>query len=233
MKIRIVVVEWEVPPSVKRWALRVGIPVVALGLSAIAYASGPKTWTPGESLKSVDLNTNFAIVRTPPGAISAFGGGAAPDGWLLCDGSAVSRTMYADLFSAIGTTFGAGDGATTFNTPDLRGRAVVGAGSGQGLSARKVGDSFGAESVSLTTAQLPAHTHAVNDPGHSHTSAGGFGFVSPGPGQSAGIVTSGNGYVLAPHTSPSTTNITVQSTGNGAPVPVVPPGLALNAIIKT
>jgi hypothetical protein len=55
----------------------------------------------------------------PPGVISAFGGTTAPNGWLLCDGSAVSRTTYANLFATIGTTYGAGDGSTTFNLPDL------------------------------------------------------------------------------------------------------------------
>lgn len=64
----------------------------------------------------------------PVGSISAFGGSAAPSGWLLCQGQAVSRTTYAELFSVIGTSFGAGDGSTTFNVPDLRGEFLRGAG---------------------------------------------------------------------------------------------------------
>jgi microcystin-dependent protein len=84
---------------------------------------------------------------------------SVPVGWLICDGSAVSRTTYADLFTAIGTTFGAGDGSTTFNLPDLmdrvpRGAAVPG---GQG----------GSDSVTLTTSNMPSHTHT--GPSHSHT----------------------------------------------------------------
>jgi microcystin-dependent protein len=62
----------------------------------------------------------------PPGVIIAFGGTAAPSGWLLCDGSAVSRTTFAALFAAISTAYGPGDGSTTFNVPDLRGRTTVG-----------------------------------------------------------------------------------------------------------
>lgn len=62
----------------------------------------------------------------PSGAIVAFGGATAPGGWLICDGSAVSRTTFAALFAAIATAYGAGDGSTTFNLPDLRGRAAVG-----------------------------------------------------------------------------------------------------------
>ncbi len=66
--------------------------------------------------------------RTPSGAIIAFGGTTPPAGWLLCDGAAVSRATYATLFSAIGVTWGAGDGTTSFNVPDLRGASVRGVG---------------------------------------------------------------------------------------------------------
>ena len=65
------------------------------------------------------------IVSAPVGMISPFGGSTAPDGWLVCDGSAVSRTDYADLFAVVGTTYGAGDGSTTFNLPDCNGRVPI------------------------------------------------------------------------------------------------------------
>ena len=65
---------------------------------------------------------------TPLGTINAIGGSTAPDGWLLCQGQAVSRTDYSDLFAVIGTSFGSGDGSTTFNVPDLRGEFLRGAG---------------------------------------------------------------------------------------------------------
>lgn len=81
----------------------------------------------------------------PTGATVPFAGPTAPEGWLLCDGSAVSRTTYADLFAAIGTTWGAGDGSTTFNIPDMRGRiprgvATSGTGNvlGQGVGTAQV-----------------------------------------------------------------------------------------------
>ena len=64
----------------------------------------------------------------PVGSILAFGGSSAPSGWLLCQGQAVSRTTYAELFSAIGTSFGTGDGSATFNLPDLRETVPVGSG---------------------------------------------------------------------------------------------------------
>lgn len=90
----------------------------------------------------------------PPGKIAPFGQTAAPVGWLVCDGSAVSRTTYGALFNAIGTTWGVGDGATTFNLPDCRGEFLRGNDQGRGVDAgRAVG-----------TAQahaFAAHTHGI------------------------------------------------------------------------
>ncbi len=84
----------------------------------------------------------------------------APGGWLVCDGSAVSRSGYASLYSAIGVAYGAGDGSSTFNLPDYRGRTIVGAGAGSGLTARSMGGSGGVEAVTLTdAAQNAPHTH--------------------------------------------------------------------------
>lgn len=85
------------------------------------------TGTPSASNKFV---TEEYRVFTPVGMVSPFAGAAAPTGWLLCDGSAVSRATYAALFTAISTTYGVGDGSTTFNLPDLKGRSVIGAGAG-------------------------------------------------------------------------------------------------------
>jgi microcystin-dependent protein len=112
----------------------------------------------------------------PPGAILPYAGATAPSGFLLCDGSAVSRTEYAALFAVCGTTFGAGDGSTTFNVPDLRGRVPVGVdGSAGRLSANDaLGNTAGAETHALSSAELAAHTHAVgtfavgNEAAHTH-----------------------------------------------------------------
>src|SRR5690242_494962 len=65
---------------------------------------------------------------TPAGVLAMFGAASAPTGWLLCDGTAVSRATYATLFGVIGTTYGTGDGSTTFNLPDFRGRVPAGKG---------------------------------------------------------------------------------------------------------
>ena len=102
----------------------------------------------------------------PPGMVAAFGAAAAiPPGWLECDGEAVSRTSHAALFARIGSTWGAGDGTTTFNLPDARGRALFGRDGGTGrLTATgglvgNVGQVGGTQAHILTLAQMPAHDH--------------------------------------------------------------------------
>ena len=91
----------------------------------------------------------------PAGMIVQYGAAAAPTGWLICDGTAVSRTTYATLFGIIGTTHGAGNGSTTFNLPDGRDRSLRGKGSGTSL-----GGTSGSDSVTLTLAQVD-HQHTV------------------------------------------------------------------------
>lgn len=140
----------------------------------------------GDRVVLVPVGTTYLIVGAvsagggglPSGSIVEFGGGSAPAGWLLCDGAAVSRTTYARLFAAIGTTWGVGNGTTTFNVPDFRGRTPVGAGTGTGLTARAVAASGGAETVQLTSTTMPSHTHtfgsgsAADPGGHTHSVSG-------------------------------------------------------------
>jgi microcystin-dependent protein len=94
-----------------------------------------------------------------PGVIKAYAGPTAPAGYLLCDGTAVSRTTYAALFAVCGTAFGAGNGSTTFNLPDLRGRVPAGVdGAAQRLSANDaLGNSGGTEKHTLAIAEMPNH----------------------------------------------------------------------------
>jgi microcystin-dependent protein len=108
----------------------------------------------------------------PTGTILDYAGTAAPAGsaWLLCDGSAVSRTTQAALFTVIGTTWGAGDGVSTFNLPDFRRASSVGSGgSSTGFLGNTVGSAGGAETHGIAIAELPAHNHTVNDPTHVHS----------------------------------------------------------------
>lgn len=116
----------------------------------------------------------------PTGSAIQYFGSSAPSGWLFCDGSAVSRATYADLFAAIGVVYGAGDGSTTFNLPDLRGRAPIGVGQGAGLTNRALGAKIGAETHQLSVSELPSHAHdagllmaKVQATGGSNTTAAG------------------------------------------------------------
>jgi microcystin-dependent protein len=111
----------------------------------------------------------------PLGAVMSFAGATAPDGWLACDGAAVSRTTYAGLFAVMGTGYGVGDGSTTFNLPDLRERVPVGTGPGRARAA-----TGGAATVALSTANLPAHDHSsAGNHAHGLSNIGGV-FVTAG-----------------------------------------------------
>jgi microcystin-dependent protein len=107
---------------------------------------------------------NLAV--TPVGGLMPFAGGTAPDGYRICDGSAVSRVTYQTLFNVIGTTWGVGDGSTTFNLPDLRQRFLL------GKAASGTGNTLGATGGTIDhTHTGSAHTHTV--PAHSHGVSGG------------------------------------------------------------
>ena len=92
-----------------------------------------------DSNSAADINQlmeNILLIMNPVGKVSAFAGASAPTGWLICDGSAVSRTTYSALFTVISTTYGVGDNSTTFNLPDVRETVPVGVGTrGSGVTA--------------------------------------------------------------------------------------------------
>ena len=128
----------------------------------------------------------------------------APAGWLICNGSAISRTTYSRLFAAIGTTYGVGNGSTTFNLPNLQTRFPVGVGTGYAL-----GSTGGAETVTLTLQQIPSHAHTI--------------YATSG---------SSSGGSLAMGWSGSDRSTTTYSSGGGQSHENRPPYIALNFIIK-
>lgn len=219
-----------------------------------------------EDLWGDELNDGMDIIDTaiynaatssglgvPSGSIFDYAGAAAPTGYLLCYGQAVSRTTYADLFTAIGTVYGSGDGSTTFNVPDVRGRVGAGkddmggsaanrlTGLSGGVSGSTLGAVGGGQTHTLTTAQLAshthtgttasdgAHTHSLDDvPAQSNSIAGGFTAIetaSSSNGTISGITTDSNGA----HTHTFTT----ASSGSGDAHNNVQPTIIFNKIIKT
>lgn len=189
--------------------------------------------------------TQFNIVAgahgdgTPIATVKPFAGATVPNGFLLCYGQAVSRTTYADLFGAISTTYGTGDGSTTFNIPDLRGRVVAGQDDMGGTSANRLtgvtgsvdGDTLGGtggeEAHTLTTDELAAHDHRMRGGDAAgglvaYTNAGAdtFGAVN-NTGTSADLISSfGSGNDL------------METTGGDDAHNNVQPTIILNYIIK-
>jgi len=165
-----------------------------------------------------------------PGMMIDFAGPSLPSGFLACDGSAVSRSIYSALFAAIGTTWGPGDGSTTFNLPDAGGRVRRGA---DGLV--PLGSTGGVDSFFMTVGQLPSHHHPLTDPGHAHAPGGGASFETDGSttGGTAGAdFTTGQLYLGLTDVAPIGITQT-DDAGNGDPVPLLPSCAGVKVIIKT
>lgn len=192
----------------------------------------------------------------PTGALMLWPTDTPPGGWLLCDGSAVSRTTYADLFAVVGETFGVGDGSTTFNLPDLRHRVAVGKDSGD-AAFDAIGETGGAKAVAgagsvaapvFTGSALAGHSHGPGTlapsahagaavDAHTTLSRGSSGSVADvlnGPGSHA--VTQPNAHTMAGSSeavsggTPAGTNSAPEFTG--AETSVLQPYLVLNYIIR-
>lgn len=189
----------------------------------------------------------------PAGSIIQWGSNSLPTNWLLCDGSAVLRSAYPSLFAAIGTNYGAGDGTTTFNLPNLKGRVAVGRDSTQ-AEFDTLGEVGGAKTHTLTTAEMPSHTHTQN--AHSHVFSGttstngdhihqfdvtgaasGGGLNTVGGGAGGNLQTAAmRGAGSHTHTVSGTTadfTATNQNTGGGGAHNNLQPYQVFNYIIKT
>lgn len=157
------------------------------------------------------------------GEIRMFAGNFAPTGWAFCQGQLLPIAQNQALFALLGTTYG-GDGRTTFALPDLRGRVPVGFGQGPGLSYKDLGQQFGTETVTLTTAQMPAHSHtvnAVNSEGNQNLPTNSL---------------PANTKTLDKEYSDAASNTTMKSgmigiTGSSQPVNISQPSLGVNFII--
>lgn len=188
-------------------------------------------------LGTINANNIFMnnALLVPTGSIISYVSEIAPSGWLLCDGSAISRSIYSNLFAIIGVTFGLGDGSITFNLPNLRDRVPLGK-----SNDNTIGDIGGNSTHTLTVDELPSHTHTgiTNSSGsHSH----GF-IMAKDDGNSSHTIgqhpagdasPSSNPYIINTESSGNHThNFTTNSTGNGNAFNILPPYLILNYIIK-
>lgn len=192
-------------------------------------------------------STAFVTAATPPGIVWPFAGSVAPSGFLLCYGQAISRTAFARLYSVIGTTFGAGDGTTTFNVPDLRGRVVAGVGNMGGTEAGRLSSYMGSGLGGAAGAQ--AQQFALSGSGTAFTNGlGGTAFTSGiATSDSTGFATNivggggfGYGNVAGPHIHLVQDHASIQVSGNASVSisgvtdvrHIIQPTMQLNYVIK-
>lgn len=207
---------------------------------------GLKAGVASTDAATVAQTQTATLASTPIGSILDYAGSSAPSGWLLCYGQTVSRTTYSALFTAIGTAFGVGDGASTFGLPDLRGRVIAGKDNMGGTSADRLtaqtggldgdvlGAAGGAETHTLTSDQMPQHSHTatVTDPTHAHKIYRGGGTL--GDFQNVQGVSGAYPGALSSLSEAVATGITVANSnagGSGAHNNVQPT-LILNKIIR-
>lgn len=195
------------------------------GSNAVAgtFTTANVTTLNATTLNATTINATGGGIA-PTGSLTMWAGAVVspPTGWLACNGSNVSRTTYATLFAVVGTTWGAGDGSTTFGLPNLLNRFPVGAGGTYALAA--TGGSADAIVVS--------HTHTITDPGHVHnipilSGVGGEG------GTSNSLTRTASASIFNETSDSITTGITIASAGSSGINANLPPYLAVGFIIKT
>ena len=196
------------------------------------------TFVAGQVLTAAEMNDLLAAT-VPTGGVMSYIAATAPTGWLLCDGAAVSRTTYADLFTVISTTYGVGNGTTTFNVPNLKGRVPVGLDSTQ-TEFDALAETGGAKTHTLTSAQIPGHTHSgttatglTNGTMTIPLGAGANKNADYATGWSASAATTlADNSANFPGGSHDHTFTTDTGTGGGGSHNILQPYLVLNYIIK-
>jgi microcystin-dependent protein len=219
------------------------------------------TATAGNNSTQIATTAFVQVNGTPTGGLMLWPTASPPANWLICNGSAVSRATYATLFAVVGTTFGVGDGSTTFNLPNYTDRMPIGAGSSYSVNSQG-----GSATTTLTTTELPSHSHSASSSSSSSSSFSGSAgttgstnidhthnynlgsitasgvyaqvtAVNAGPVSTGGMNSNQNHtHTFTPAGSVSTstsTSTTIGSTGSGAAFSNLPPYLGIYFIIKT
>jgi microcystin-dependent protein len=220
------------------------LPVVVNGITRKTFLVNALSLVTGGTVTSITAGVSMSVTSAGsptqnitvsfslPGMVVPFAGidSKVPTGWLFCNGQTISRTTYSDLFSVISTTYGAGDGSTTFALPDLRGRMAANA-----YGAGAIGTSGGVENVLLTSSQagMKAHTHG---------SSGDFCVDGPNSGQ---CCSDGKRSQISIGCGKWTSNDCSQAISDSGNIPTfagtdaasahnnMPPGIVLNYLIKT
>jgi len=234
----------------------------------VISTSGLNGLTVGSNVLMIKYLNKFIIISVignsiesssqPSGSITQFAGSSSPSGWLLCDGSAVSRSTYSTLFGVVGTTYGTGNGSTTFNIPDMKGKIPVGYNSAD-TSFDALGETGGSKTHTLTSTEMPTHTHTQNSHTHtqnshthtqnSHTHGVRYKALTDSDGafivlrrrdasdsydgedtDASGSTTATNQSTTATNQSTTATN---QNTGSGGSHNNLQPYIVVNYIIKT
>jgi len=214
----------------------------------ITNGSGVSAYIPQNTATTLIIDATNGVrpaaYGVPCGTLIPFAGNATalmPGGWLFAAGQAVSRTNYSGLFNVLGTIYGSGDGSTTFNLPDLRGRSIFGLDNMGGSAAGRIslgllgniasgttlGSTGGEENHGLQVTETPSHTHSVSDPGHGHT----YNAVN----NNVGLGSGGTVYLSGMYTGTTGTGytgISLGNTGGSGPHNNTPPGIILNWLIK-
>ena len=167
------------------------------------------------------------------GEIRMFAGNFAPQGWALCNGAMLSITSNPALYSLLGTSYG-GDGVTTFGLPDLRSRIPLGVGTATTNTVYTIGEKLGAETVALTAAQIPNHTHALMASSAGATTGAASGDYLAATANSTGAPQQDTHYLPAGATVAKTFTLntnSVASAGGNAGHPNIMPSFAINFII--
>lgn len=224
---------------------------------ALARITRPANTTTVQTSHITDLRVLLETATSPLGQVTMFAGGTVPFGWLFCQGQEVSRSTYGPLYSIIGTSFGPGNGTTTFNLPDFRGRAPVGVGTGDasGATPHTLGQKKGKETHAFTAAEMPSHTHTMASAGaHSHSGntdsanpgyygvptglldADGWRLTTSAGGYANRVLVAGDGFPSLNHVhgilSDGAHTHTINSAGSGTAASLMQPSTIVNFIIK-